>query len=90
MNNETAFPYIRFARLDARFFELHVIHKEKYMRVCLISIKLEPFYVVEERLYCPLVLNDIQSFRCYIESLSKMAITKKKQICGLSGRLKLI
>lgn len=32
--------YIRFVRLDAKFFfELHVIHKEKYMRVCLISIK---------------------------------------------------
>lgn len=41
--------YIRFVRLDAKFFfELHVIHKEKYMRVCLISIKLELFYVVEE------------------------------------------
>lgn len=44
------FAYIRFVRLDAKFFfELHVIHKEKYMRVCLISIKLELFYVVEER-----------------------------------------
>ena len=48
-----------------------VIHKKKYMRVCLISIKLELFYVVEETFYCTLVLNDIHSFRCYIEPLSR-------------------
>lgn len=28
------------------FIELHAIHKEKYMHVCLILIKLEPFYVI--------------------------------------------
>ena len=32
------------------------------MRVCLISIKLKLFSVVEESFYCTLVLNDIHSF----------------------------
>lgn len=44
------FVYIRFVCFDVKFFfELYVIYKEKYMCVCLILIKLEFFYVVEER-----------------------------------------
>ena len=46
------------------------------MRVCLILIKLELFYVKEERFYCAHILNSVHNFRCYIEPLSKMSITK--------------
>jgi len=58
------------------FFQSHFIHKEKYMRVCLILIKLELFYVIEERFYCTHILNIYSQFRCYIEPSSKIVLTK--------------
>jgi hypothetical protein len=70
------------------FIELHAIHKEKYMHVCLILIKLEPLYVIEERFCFSHVLNNIHNFRCYTEPLSKY-IAIKKTTCGFNGRVKL-